>query len=193
MAKQADKKKDLMIQKINLTDSILLYWEKQLRQNLTAECNKFLFNLSDIHQKFEVDLGLEKRYFSLEGMTPEDYTILKEYKETGDIYWMCKYEYTQFLMNKFNVLTKIKEFVDKKTKTKSIHVDEVQKEYTDSQLYLPNKSARRRASEPAIEKVEKIKDPDSLFEDEDEDVEIIPLDEVEAPEDYAYLNEINED
>lgn len=185
MAKTAEKKKDLMIQKVNLSESILHHWKQHYTRIIETPCHRFLLEVSDIGKQFEVETDGEKRVFSIEGMTEENYIILKEYKTDEVIYWMCKTEFAQFLLKRFNKLTKITESVDKKTKSRVVSFREIHKEYTDNQLYLPNKSMRRKSVEKTEEKAQTGDlDLTGLFQDEIE----IPIEEVEEP-----YNEIEEE
>lgn len=176
-------KRDLMVQKINLSEAMLLIWENNLRRLLNVAIHKYKISESDIHEQFDVvQPDGSMRTFSIEGITDEDYTILKEYTENGELYWMCKYEYTQFLMGRLNNKIKYDETTDKKTKVTKVEITLEPKEYTDAQLYLPNKHAKRK--KPEEEKVEI--DPemtDDLFPflfDDDEEVPVLDLDEDES-------------
>lgn len=169
MAKQSEKKRDLMIQRINLSDAVLQYWEDTLRRTLNVAIHKFLLTEDDIHSKFSVKSEEGERVFSLEGMTNEEFVILKEYKEDENIYWLCKFEYAQFLMGRFNKKMVYTESFDKKTKIKKFEYIETEKEYTDSQLYLPNRTPKSKKSS-AEQDVDKNMERDAvgfLFDDED--------------------------
>jgi hypothetical protein len=171
MAKQSEKKRDLMIQRVNLSESVLKYWEDNFKRTLNVAIHKFLLDESDLHVEFSVDIDENTRVFSIEGMTNEEFIILKEHELDEDVYWLCKYEYAQFLMGRFNKNIKYTESIDKKTKVKQFEFVEKNKTYTDSQLYLPNKVAKSKKTTEATE-VDKNLENDAigfLFEDEDYD------------------------
>lgn len=173
-------RRDLMVQKINLSEAMLLIWENNLRRLLNVAIHKYKIVESDIHDKFDVaQPDGSMRTFSIEGITDEDYTILKEYTDNGELYWMCKYEYAQYLLGRLNNKIKCDESVDKKTKVTKTEITLEPKDYTDSQLYLPNKPAKRK--KPEEEKAEI--DPemtDEIFPflfDDDDDVPAFELDD----------------
>jgi hypothetical protein len=182
MAKSIEKR-DLMVQKINLSKSMLLIWENNLRRLLNVAIHKYKIDESDIHKHFDVlQPDGSNRTFSIEGITDEDYTILKEYTETGELYWMCKYEYAQYLMGRLNNKIKYDESTDKKTKVTKVEITLKPKEYTDAQLYLPNKHTKRNKSEEEKIEVNPEMTDDIfpfLFED-DEDVLALEFDEYES-------------
>lgn len=195
MAKQAEKKKELMIQRVNLSDSILKTWENNFLRTVKVPIHKFLLTETDIHNKFTVKIDEEERTFSLEGMTPEEFVILKEYNADEDLYWLCKYEYAQLLMSRFNKKIYFSESTDKKTKIKTNEQFEKFKEYTPSQLYLPSRQpkSRKAVTETEIDKNMEEDATGFLFNDEEtEQINIPGLEESDEEDNYIFETEDEE-
>lgn len=94
-----EKKKDLMVMKCNLTETILNHWRNNLVRVLSTPSHKFLLKVDDVNKKFTTKINDVDRVFSIEGFTEDEFILLREYRsdDKDDYYWMCRYEYAQLL------------------------------------------------------------------------------------------------
>lgn len=149
--------RELMRQKINVSPTLIEYYEKMYDLSVRNLINKWLLKKEDRGTTFEY----KGRIFTIVGMTENEHCILSEIIDGTTVYWECTAHFVQYSLRRF--------YTEWIKMPNGKYMDRA-KIYENSKLHLPLHKSRRKKKEEAEELVvEEEFQLESYFEDVYED------------------------